>query len=97
MSNRNEDAVATFMSEWSQQQGYSKNIASKDGPKSISPKRIISELKDYPNNFHLAGSHSIWNPLVQGPTFHQTKSHNDYFASVIPHQPNCRSFEETLV
>lgn len=87
MSNRNEDAVATFMSEWSQQQGYSKNIASKDGLKSISPKRIISELKDYPNNFHLAGSHSIWNPLVQGPKFHQTKSHNDYFASVIPTNP----------
>jgi Phosphorylated CTD interacting factor 1 WW domain len=37
-------------------------------------RRIVSELPDYPNNTHLAGSQCIWNPWVQGMSLHLRES-----------------------
>jgi hypothetical protein len=63
---RQDDALASLMSEWSQQQGYQTTTTVLKTPSSqIEPSLL--ELEGYPNNSFLAGSNSIWNPYVQGP------------------------------
>ncbi|KAL3937987.1 MAG: hypothetical protein SGBAC_007008 [Bacillariaceae sp.] len=86
---RQDDAIASLMQDWGQQQGF---LPDSEEPKKTTEKRRehgkrkrkLPELTDYPNNSHLAGSHSIWNPYVQAVSFDDEV---DAMSSVIPTNP----------
>jgi hypothetical protein len=81
--NRNVDnVIASLMQEMEEQQGYrhphqqadpasQMQIQTNDSGNCSTKKplpRQLSELQGYPYNSYMAGSHSIWNPLVVGGT-----------------------------
>lgn len=90
---RQDDAIASLMQNWGQQQGYKPSSEEpKKTEKEIKKRkkeRQLPELPDYPNNSYLAGSHSIWNSYVQAvvPDDDGESSSDDSMSSVIPTNP----------
>jgi hypothetical protein len=69
-----DDMIASLMQEMGQQQGYSvsgvgkkkKESSASAAVKDTAPRHQLPELPGYPSPKFMAGSHSIWNPLVPG-------------------------------
>jgi phosphorylated CTD-interacting factor 1 len=74
-----DDLIASLMQEMGEKQGYCQDETNDDQPgegQNVQKtseagvfnkmSRQLSELQQYPHNSYLAGSHSIWNPLVAG-------------------------------
>ncbi|KAG7362089.1 phosphorylated CTD interacting factor 1 WW domain containing protein [Nitzschia inconspicua] len=70
--NHSDDLIASLIEEMGEQQGYCRKLPTEEerrfptSIKSPMPRRRLPELQMYPDWSFMAGSHSIWNPIVPG-------------------------------
>jgi hypothetical protein len=97
-----EDAIDAVMGELWAQQGYTQPTTISSSPpkqNQTSYKRQLLELSGYPDNGHMAGNHSIWNPYVTCPSNDQILDNQNRLRGPLPTNPQVeivrrRAFEK---